>query len=175
MLEKAPARSVTRFMLPMADVMALLFSLFLLLPHLERELGPAAGRSERLAAWWSPEEQRQVREELARLRRFREAPPSDRFFTVIVEIEGATGRLLHPDLPAPVSLQGGAELEARVGTMTRKHLAEARALDKRLYCILALRPPLREITGTDLKRLGDLIASFGVDFDLVMLPSPDRQ
>ncbi|MDW8222982.1 MAG: hypothetical protein RMJ82_08535 [Gemmatales bacterium] len=87
-----PARSITRFLLPMADVMALLFSLFLLLPHLGTLPGashvPRPGRG-----LWTPEEQQRVWEELTQLRRSSEALPGFRDYLVPLKIDGDTGRL----------------------------------------------------------------------------------
>lgn len=87
-----PARSITRFLLPMADVMALLFSLFLLLPHLGSLPGATEGER-RGSGVWSPAEQKIVWEELMRLRRQMHALPGFRDYLVPLRIDGDTGRL----------------------------------------------------------------------------------
>lgn len=76
----------------MADVMALLFSLFLLLPHLGTFPGathvPRPG-----SGIWTPEEQKRIWEELTQLRRASDALPGFRDYLVPLRIDGDTGRL----------------------------------------------------------------------------------
>jgi hypothetical protein len=86
-------RSISRFLLPMADVMALLFSLFLLLPHLGDWPGGATSSVSRHGIW-TPAQQHLAWEELARLRRQVDALPGFRDYLVPLRIEGDTGRLL---------------------------------------------------------------------------------
>ncbi|MCI0356441.1 MAG: hypothetical protein L0099_15605, partial [Acidobacteria bacterium] len=93
MLEPLPSRSVTRFLLPLADVMTLLFAIFLLLPHLEQQPGVQAGEVASPGSLWTAGEQRQVREELSRLRRVTELPVSQRLHFVVLNIDGKTGDL----------------------------------------------------------------------------------
>src|SRR5687768_8985054 len=88
MLEPLPARSIARFLLPLADIMALLFSLFLLLPHLEQHPGQRSADAIEPGSYWSPAEQSQVRDELSRLRRLNQAPVGQRIHLVIFQIEG---------------------------------------------------------------------------------------
>jgi len=86
-------RSISRFLLPMADVMALLFSLFLLLPHLGDWPGGASSSVHRHGIW-TPAQQQLAWEELARLRRQVDALPGFRDYLVPLRIDGDTGRLL---------------------------------------------------------------------------------
>lgn len=76
----------------MADVMALLFSLFLLLPHLGSL--PGVSNTERQASGiWTPTQQKVVWEELIRLRRQAHALPGFRDYLVPLRIDGDSGRL----------------------------------------------------------------------------------
>jgi hypothetical protein len=94
MIEPLPSRPVARFMLPLADVMTVLFSLFLLLPHLERTGGEKVQTPPKLGGIWSPDEQLQARDELTRLRRLMELPTGERLQFVVMLIDEETGRLL---------------------------------------------------------------------------------
>lgn len=87
------ARSITRFLLPMADVMALLFSLFLLLPHLGTWPGGVDSSVSR-SGIWTPAQQRLIWNELARLQRQTDALPGFRDYLVPLRIDGDSGRLL---------------------------------------------------------------------------------
>lgn len=141
MLEPLPARSVARFMLPLADVMTVLFSLFLLLPHLEQagtgtgRLTPKAGS---LGGIWSPDEQLQARDELARLRRLTSLPTSERLQVVVLAIDGKDGNL--------VLREGGSETVLRtagdVGTMIQRHREAARTAQRELFYVLQAAPRL---------------------------------
>jgi hypothetical protein len=86
------SRSITRFLLPMADVMALLFSLFLLLPHLGTLPGTSSS-DHQASGLWTPAEQKLAWEELTRLRRQANALPGFRDYLVPLRIDGDTGKL----------------------------------------------------------------------------------
>ncbi|GBD36243.1 hypothetical protein HRbin36_01364 [bacterium HR36] len=69
-----------------------MFSLFLLLPHLGTL--PGAGEAEQHGSGlWTPGQQKQVWEELSRLRRQVNALPGFRDYLVPLRIDGDTGRL----------------------------------------------------------------------------------
>ncbi len=93
MIEPLPTRNVARFMLPLADVMTLLFSLFLLLPHTDQSLATDSADAVSPGSLWTPDEQQLIRRELERLRRLVELPPGERLYTVTLEIDGDTGDL----------------------------------------------------------------------------------
>lgn len=128
MAEALPRRSVTHFMLPLADIMALLFSLFLLLPHLEPQPGPQTAQAVTPGNLWTPAEQQRLNEELTRLRRLAQLPMGKRLYTVVLEIDRNTGDLL---------LQRGKELmrlsSQNLDDLVREHRAEARIGDRQLF------------------------------------------
>jgi hypothetical protein len=113
MLEPLPGRSVARFMLPLADVMTVLFSLFLLLPHLEQRGGRSAGAA-KTGGIWTPEEQFQARDELARHRRLAELPTGARLHVIVMMIDEETGHLLLHEGARTVSIKNVEELKAIV-------------------------------------------------------------
>jgi hypothetical protein len=140
MLEPLPSRNVTRFLLPLADVMALLFSLFLLLPHLEQQPGRLTAQAVQPGSYWAPDEQRHVREELDRLRRLVQLPANERLYLVVLDIDGHTGNLLVPGGSKADTLT----IQEDVDRMVAKHLGAARAGDKELLYILRLPPHDRD-------------------------------
>lgn len=110
-----PRRSVTRFFIPLIDVLILLFGIFLLMPFVSRsDAGSAEGGGD--GSTVSPtavEDLRrqvtelqlkleQARQELAALRR-EAANPANRMSVRVLEIDDATGRLysFDPDSPEP--------------------------------------------------------------------------
>ncbi len=134
MLEPLPSRNVTRFLLPLADVMTLLFAIFLLLPHLEQQPGVQAGEQASPGSLWTAGEQRQVREELSRLRRVTELPASQRLHFVVLNIDGRTGDL--------VLQEGGKELsfsgQQAIDPVIQKHQEAARAAGRELFYVVQL-------------------------------------
>jgi hypothetical protein len=134
MLQPSNNRSIARFLLPMADIMALLFSFFLLLPHLETEPGKQEGNVP--GSYWSPAEQEKAREELARLRRLRQLPVDQRLKIVVLDIDGSTGELL---------LNRGAGQQrlnaTNIDEVIRNHQASARAEDLELFYLLRVPRP----------------------------------
>lgn len=134
MLEPLPSRSVARYLLPMTDIMAVLFSLFLLLPHLQNPEPRSAAAASSL---WTPEEQDQAREELERLRRLGRLPAHQRLLLVVLDIDGNNGDLLFSDGGEMRRIANQQDADALIG----QHLAAARAGQKDLYYILrAVRP-----------------------------------
>jgi hypothetical protein len=136
MLQPGSSRSIARFLLPMADIMALLFSFFLLLPHLEQEPGKLAGKAITPGSYWTPSEQQRVREELSRLRRLRQLPVDERLNIIVLDVDGDTGDLL---------LGQGADVirlnAANIDETIQKHLAAARAQDLELFYLLRVPRP----------------------------------
>jgi len=114
MLEPLPGRSVARFMLPLADVMTVLFSLFLLLPHLEQRGGRSTGAAAKAGGIWTPEEQLQARDELVRHRQVALLPTSDRLQVIVIMIDDATGQLLLQEGPNQTRLTDAAAVQAMV-------------------------------------------------------------
>jgi hypothetical protein len=136
MLEPLPARSVARFMLPLADVMTVLFSLFLLLPHLEQK-GPGRESAASKAGLMTAEEQWQAREELTRYRRVLQTPTSQRLMVVVLTIDGQNGSLMLNEGARQTPLQNAGD----VGRLVQIHLDAARASSKELFYVLQAPPP----------------------------------
>jgi hypothetical protein len=124
----------------MTDIMALLFSLFLLLPHLEQQ-SARSGRDVRPGSIWTPDEQRQAREELDRLRRLTRLPANQRLFLVVLDIDGDTGDLFLQEGTAKKRLSRQSDMDEMVG----RHLEAARAGQRELYYVL--RPPPKPPSG----------------------------
>jgi hypothetical protein len=114
-----PRRSVTRFFIPLIDVLILLFCIFLLMPvvqsadddtdrvareerlrQLEAELNQKRGAGEDL-----PEK---LREELERLRQEKIKTLKDRLAVRVLEIDGTTGRLYYHN-PQRVEVRNQAD------------------------------------------------------------------
>jgi hypothetical protein len=136
MLEPSSNRSIARFLLPMADIMALLFSFFLLLPHLEQEPGKLAGKAVTPGSYWTPPEQQRVREELTRLRRQRLLPVDERLSIVVLDIDGDTGELL---------LTKGADVQrlnaTNIDELIQRQQANAKSQDLELFYLLRVPRP----------------------------------
>jgi cell division protein FtsB len=122
-----PRRSVTRFFIPLVDVMTLLFCIFLLMPlvrggdesSLTEELQARDEQIRRL----EQERQRldsqgedlprQVRDELEKLRRERLKVLEQRLTIHVLEIDPANGRLTYRD-PDPVEVRNQADAQALI-------------------------------------------------------------
>ena len=136
MLEPMSNKSVVRFLVPLADIMALLFSFFLLLPHLEQFPGEESMAATEAGALWTPQEQHRIREELDRLRRYRELPVQQRHHIIVLDIDPDTGDLWLRQGTSQVRLT-----DANIDAMIGKHLEAARALDRELLYLLRVPPP----------------------------------
>ena len=136
MLEPLPARSVARFMLPLADVMTVLFSLFLLLPHLEQR-GTSRTAAEGRTGIWTAGEQLQAREELTRFRRIMQTPSSQRLMIVVLTIDGQNGNLLLQEGAQQMPLGGAGEVDGLI----QRHLELARSANKELFYVLQAPAP----------------------------------
>src|SRR5690242_13267358 len=120
-----PRRSVTRFFIPLVDVMMLLFSLFLLVPFVE----PSAGKSDpsltdRDELTRLRREVRQLRdegkgrlktlqEELDKLRQEKIKVLKERLTVRVLEIDGATGKLYMND-PDRIEIRNQADATALI-------------------------------------------------------------
>jgi hypothetical protein len=94
------------------------------------------GQTASPGSYWTPDEQRRVREELERMRRASRLPVDDRLSIVVLDIDGDTGDLL---------LTQGADLlrltPGNVDELIQRHQSAARALDKELFYLLRVPRP----------------------------------
>ena len=112
-----PQRSITRFFIPMIDVLTLLFCIYLLMPiakdpdapedlaemaaRLKSEIEPSKGDvNEQLLL--------KIREELARLQREKTETLQQRLAVRVLEVDGKTGQLFYRD-PDPIEIAGPAD------------------------------------------------------------------
>lgn len=111
-----PRRSVTRFFIPLIDVLILLFCAFLLMPLSTRSdaTGEGEGRRKRLLEEVyrrREEDRKQVDEEIRRLRVARQSTAaglSGRLAPIVLNIDGATGKLLRGHGDRAVVIEGDA-------------------------------------------------------------------
>jgi hypothetical protein len=158
-----PRRSVTRFFIPLIDVLTLLFCIFLLMPLfredisptpqgdgdepsvdalqekavLERELQRRTHELERLRAAYKPQvDLDRVRAELEQLRKEKNQVLQDRLFVRVLEIDPKDGALWYPD-PSTPDKQGLkiASVEA-AQALIRRHRQQAAG--RELYYVFLL-------------------------------------
>ncbi len=144
-----PKRSVTRFFIPLIDVMILLFCIFLLMPLVKateenapdnevardqrlRELEEEVERWRRQAG----ETPQNVREELERLRQEKLKVLQERLVIRVLEIDAATGRLYYYD-PERVEIDG----QARARQLTELDRGRQAGKSEVYYLILYPRDP----------------------------------
>ena len=121
-----PRRSVTRFFIPLIDVLTLLFCIFLLLPLAKAPGGQTAEDLRRLeeerqrlqqqldAARRKGEElPREVQEQLERLRQQQAKALQERLAVRVLEIDGRTGKLYYLD-PERVEIRDEGDAHALV-------------------------------------------------------------
>lgn len=134
---RLPQRSVTRFFIPLIDVLTLLFCIFLVLPLVKN---PESDEADRAA---QEEHLRQLEQEVERLRRAgteealraelekmrREWTKSlkDRLAVRVLEIDGATGKLYYRD-PERVEIRNEADARALIDRDQRERGASRREL-----------------------------------------------
>lgn len=112
-----PRRSVTRFFIPLIDVLILLFCAFLLMPLSTRSDADGEGevRRKRLleeASLRRDEERRQIEDEIRSLRQARLATAaglSGRLAPIVLTIDGATGKLRRGQGDRAVVIDGDAK------------------------------------------------------------------
>ncbi len=176
MLEPLPSRSVTRFLLPLADVMTLLFAIFLLLPHLEQQPGVQAGEVASPGSLWTAGEQRQVREELSRLRRVTELPVSQRLHFVVLNIDGKTGDLTLQEAGKELAFSN----QEAIDPVIQRHQESARAGGRELFYVLQLPrdwkfPGVSAVfrpNDDDKKRYAQWFGKWKVNYEVSGLPRP---
>lgn len=123
---RPPQRSVTRFFIPLIDVLTLLFCIYLVMPM----VGPSEGEPdpdtalrveqvrqlndelERLRQA-QPELSKRLQEELDRLRKEKVQALKDRLAVRVLEIDGATGKLYYRD-PERVEVRSQADALALI-------------------------------------------------------------
>lgn len=135
--ESGVSRSFTRFLLPLTDIMIILFSMFLLMPHLE-EKKPTPSSTE-VAPGWQAEQQYAAHEQLQRYRRWEAQPPSERSLTRVLHID-FQGRLLLPREAEPMELT-----KANAAQALAADVETARNLQKELFYILLTPAPVKGI------------------------------
>ncbi len=166
-----PSRSITRFFIPMIDVLTLLFCIYLLMPIASAEDGEdPADRAEaerRLreleaaaGAKAGPLDAK-LRDELERLRKERIEALRQRLSLRVLEVDGKTGDLFYRD-PDPVPIGGPADARKLI-SRDREAVGPAREL---YYVILAPRDrtaahPTRE----EADRFRDWFAGVALGFD----------
>jgi hypothetical protein len=115
---RLPQRSVTRFFIPLIDVLTLLFAIFLLLPMVK----PSGGAEEDLLAREKRlrdelalrekkaggESTQELREEIDRLRKEKVKALQDRLAVRVLEIDGKDGKLYYRD-PERIEIAGRAD------------------------------------------------------------------
>jgi len=125
-----PSRSVTRFFIPLIDVLILLFCIFLLMPFAAGDRAGSSGSGE--ASLPSPEALQQqlqdqsleiaaLKAEVARLRELA-ANPADQLLVRVLEIDGADGRLYAFDADSPrprVELRDQADAQRLIDQQRR--------------------------------------------------------
>ena len=146
-----PQRSVTRFFIPMIDVLTLLFSIYLLLPMVANPEGAESeadrqAREERLR--WAEAElakrgeqgeamTAKLREEVERLRRLKTQELQNRLAVRVLEIDGQTGQLFYRD-PDRVEISSQADAHKLI---ERDRQAQGVARKELYYLILYPRDP----------------------------------
>jgi hypothetical protein len=135
-----PQRSVTRFFIPLIDVLTLLFAIFLLLPLVESndEAGAAsqAANDERLRQLERELERqratggeltRDLREEIERLRKEKGRALQERLAVRVLEIDPDTGKLYYRD-PERIEIANQAEARALIERDRRERGVQQREL-----------------------------------------------
>jgi hypothetical protein len=151
-----PRRSVTRFFIPLIDVLTLLFCIFLLMPMVKPAAGTAGSPADlqRLGDLEREMEQRQrqgqeltpeARQELQRLREEKSKALEQRLLIRVLEIDAGTGKLYVTD-PERIEIRNAADARDLV---ERDHRGQGSDNRELYYLILYPRDrkspyPLRE-------------------------------
>jgi hypothetical protein len=127
---QVPRRSVTRFFIPLIDVLTLLFCIFLLMPFVkvtksgetDSERGGNPAPDADLANLSGPELARRlqdVRRELEQLRKEKIEVLQQRLAVQVLEIDAATGKLYHFD-PERVEIASAADAQKLIERRRRE-------------------------------------------------------
>ena len=130
--ESGVSHSFTRFLLPLTDVMIILFSMFLLMPHLEEKKTPGD-----VGPGWQVEQQRDAQEQLLRYRQMENLPLSERSLVRTMTIDSNTGDLWVQREPKPVKLT-----EVNFNNILAEDLRQAQELQKELFYMLLAPLPV---------------------------------
>ena len=120
-----PQRSVTRFFIPLIDVLTLLFCVFLVMPLAKPAEGEGESTSDKDRLRRLEEENERLRasgagrveemqKELAELKKAKAATLQERLQPVVLQIEGSDGRLFYTRDRKPVVLDSEAAVRAMV-------------------------------------------------------------
>jgi peptidoglycan/xylan/chitin deacetylase (PgdA/CDA1 family) len=135
---RLPRRSVTRFFIPLIDVLTLLFCIFLVLPLVKNpgEEADRAAQDERLRQLEREVERlrradaevpQALRAELEQLRQEKTRALQDRLAVRVLEIDGTTGKLYYRD-PERVEIHNQAEARTLIDRDQRERQASRREL-----------------------------------------------
>jgi hypothetical protein len=133
---RLPRRSVTRFFIPLIDVLTLLFCIFLVLPLVKNpeEEPDRAARDDRLHQLEIEVErlrqagtEEAMRAELERMRQEWTKSLKERLAVRVLEIDGTTGHLYYRD-PERVEIHNQAEARALIDSDQRERGASRREL-----------------------------------------------
>lgn len=151
-----PRRSVTRFFVPLIDVLILLFCIFLLMPFVSRpgddleDMSPADPRAD------LPEDVKELQDELLEARRkleqyeARQAALADYLRVKVLHIDADDGRLFVYDEPnATGTVKGGRRYLTEQSQVQTVIDAQKRAAEDKELLFLILYP--RETTGFPLQ------------------------
>jgi hypothetical protein len=144
---RLPKRSVTRFFIPLIDVLILLFAIFLVMPMVGQSEGQTeASRSERekqlnaeldLLRSQQPDLTRRLQEELVNLRKEKIQALKERLAVRVLEIDATNGRLFYLD-PQRTEIRNQAEARELIDKDRRSRGVGRREL---YYLILYPRDP----------------------------------
>jgi hypothetical protein len=125
-----PRRSVTRFFIPLIDVLILMFCIFLLLPVF-KETDPenpyykekVAAKEQKAKLALLEEELRKLQEELARLKKKLPSLDPQQLAIKVLEIDATNGHLFYYD-PGPPRRRKELSSSAEVDALVQKHRRE---------------------------------------------------
>ncbi len=135
---RLPHRSVTRFFIPLIDVLTLLFCIFLVMPMVGQSETDqdAAARAERerqlneelkTLRREQPDLSRRLQEELDRLRHDKVQALKERLAVRVLEIDGSTGKLYYRD-PDRLEIRNQADAREMIDRDRRQRAAAQREL-----------------------------------------------
>jgi hypothetical protein len=134
---RLPHRSVTRFFIPLIDVLTLLFCIFLVMPMVGQSEGQTdAARADRerqlnaeleLLRSQQPDLSRRLQEELERLRREKVQALKERLAVRVLQIDASTGKLYYLD-PDRVEIRNQADARELIDRDRRQRSVGQREL-----------------------------------------------